>query len=113
VNSNTEALSEGIKDYLQTNSELFKLEATQESSEVVSVMISWLIIGLFVGFFVFFLSMFVGFYLSNLLESQYGGFALVAGFYLLLSIVVFLGRAPMLERPLCNLMIKMVLRKTQ
>lgn len=113
MNSNIEVLTEGIKDYLSTNSELLKLEATQESSEVVSVMISRMIIGMLGMFFLFFLSLFAGFYFSSLLGSNFEGFAIVAGFYLLLTTVVFLARTQLLAQPICNMLIKMILQKTQ
>ncbi|MDP5171159.1 MAG: phage holin family protein [Bacteroidia bacterium] len=113
MNRNTEALAEGIKDYLSTNSELLKLEATQESSEVVSMMISGLIIGLLAGLFFLFASVSVGFYFSTILGNHSSGFAMVAGFYLLIGAVLYLGRKRLLESPICNMIIRLVLRKTQ
>ncbi|MEO6883326.1 MAG: phage holin family protein [Bacteroidia bacterium] len=107
----TEELTEGLKNYLNTNSELLKLEATQQSSIIGSVIISGLIIGLFATLFVFFISMWAGFYLSVLLNSNCKGFAIVAGFYFLLMFIMVIGRKKLIETPIRVFLIKKLFGK--
>jgi ABC-type glycerol-3-phosphate transport system permease component len=105
----TEEFTLGIKSYLKTNWELTKLETIQKTTRLGSTIISKLIISVIVVFFVFFLSIAAGFYLSELLHSQYLGFALVAGIYFLLFLIMMLGRKKILETPIQSFFIKKIL----
>ncbi|MBU2062000.1 MAG: hypothetical protein KKH44_09170, partial [Bacteroidetes bacterium] len=86
-----------------------KLETTQHTTEIGSSIVSGLIIGLLASFFVFFLSIASGFYFSEVLGSKYLGFALVAGFYLLLFLIMIVGRKKLLETPIRSTFIKKIL----
>lgn len=107
----TEELIDGLKKYLDTNTELLKLEVAQQSTAIGSIVFSGIIISLILGFFVLFLSLWAGFYISTLLDAKYVGFLIVAGFYLLLFLIVFFGRKQLLETPTRNLMIKKLFSK--
>ncbi|MFA9390175.1 MAG: phage holin family protein [Prolixibacteraceae bacterium] len=94
-----EDLIEDLKRYTVTSIELFKLEATDSASALVSELISKVVIGIIVLLFAFFLSLGICFYLSDLFGNNYLGFGMVAGFYLLLGIVLIIGRKKLLINP--------------
>ncbi len=106
-----EELSEGLRDYLNTNIQLVKQETTVVSSVILSDMISYVLIGLSGLFFLFFLSLMAGFYLSDLLESNLLGFAIVAGFYFLISLILFLIRKKWLSIPIREKIIRKAFEK--
>ncbi len=106
-----EELTNNLSKYINTNYELIKLEAADQASELISSMISGIILGV-VGFlFILFVSFGLGYFLSAMLEKTYLGFELVAGFYLLLGIILILSRKKMIEKPLRNKMIRKMLYK--
>ncbi|MBP8967362.1 MAG: hypothetical protein KBG33_08225 [Paludibacteraceae bacterium] len=100
---------ESLKQYLITNFEIIKLQATERASVIGSVLASKLVVGLTVFLFVFTLSIGLGFYLSALLGDTYSGFAIIAGFYFLLVIVLLIGRKKLIENPLRDKIIKKIL----
>lgn len=97
---NIEGINEDLKEYAITNYELVKLQATKRISLIGSELISTVIIALFGLFFLLILSCGVGFYLSSLIGNTFSGFFIVAGFYLLVTLIVFLYRKKILEIPL-------------
>lgn len=106
-----EGLSIGLKKYLLLNYEIVKLEATRKASEVGSSLFSSLMLGIALFLFAFALSMGVGFYLSALLGDTFSGFGIIAGFYLLISLILLIGRKKIIEKPLRNKIIRKILSK--
>lgn len=108
-----EELSDSLKQYLLLNIEIIKLEATNHVSAIGSTVASSLIVGISAFLFVFTLSIGLGFYLSALLGDSYSGFAIIAAFYFLLAIILFLGRKRLIERPLRNKIIEKILEEKE
>jgi len=104
-----EGLSDSLKKYLLLNYEIIKLEITKKTSEFGSSLFSSLMLGIALFLFAFALSMGVGFYLSALLGDTFSGFGIIAGFYLLISIILLIGRKKLIEKPLRNKIIKKLL----
>lgn len=108
-----EELSDSLKQYLLLNIEIVKLEATNHVSAIGSTVASSLVVGISAFLFVFSLSIGLGFYLSALLGDSYSGFAIIAAFYFLLAIILFLGRKRLIERPLRNKIIEIILEEKE
>jgi len=108
-----EELTDSLKQYLLLNIEIIKLEATNHVSAIGSTVASSLIVGISAFLFVFTLSIGLGFYLSALLGDSYSGFAIIAAFYFLLAIILFLGRKRLIERPLRNKIIEKILEEKE
>jgi hypothetical protein len=106
-----EELTESLKSYITTNYELIKLQTIERSTVIVADLLSNLLVGLVVFLFVFFLSICAGFYLSARLGDSYSGFAIVTGFYLLVSLILLLVRKKLVERPLRDKIIRKIFRK--
>jgi len=104
-----EELSDSVKEYLLLNLEILKFQTINQISTVGSSVISSLIIGISAFLCVVTLSIGLGFYLSALLGDSYSGFALIAAFYFLLAIILFVARKKMIEKPLRNKIIKKIL----
>lgn len=95
-----EELIEKLKLYSVNTIDLIKLETVERSSALLSNLISRVIIGVIAILFAFFLSLGICFYLSELFGNNYLGFGVVAGFYLLLGIVLIIGRKKLLINPI-------------
>ena len=87
LNEKLEALTDNLKEYVDTNYELVKLEVINHSSDIISRLISSLIVGTALLLFLLFGSLYAAYYFSELLEIDYIGFALVGAFYLLVALI--------------------------
>lgn len=108
-----EELTNSLKRYLLLNIEIIRLEATKHASVIGSTVVSSLVVGISVFLFVFSLTIGVGFYLSALLGDSYSGFAIVAGFYFILVIILLTGRKKLIEKPLRDKIIKKILEEKE
>lgn len=107
--NNIEEISDSLKQYLMLNYEIVKLQATERASVFGSFLVSTLVVGITTFLFVFTLSIGLGFYLSALLGNAWAGFAIIAAFYFVLAIIIFLGRKKMIEKPLRDKIIRKLL----
>jgi len=106
-----EELTENIKSYVNTNFELIKYQAVERATVMIADTVTYVLVGLFFLFFIFFLSLWACFYLSSLFNNNYTGIAIVAGFYLLLGLVLFLVRKNMVIKPLRNKIVNKLFQK--
>ncbi|MES2565849.1 MAG: phage holin family protein [Bacteroidota bacterium] len=112
-NEKLEDLTTKLENYVKTNCEILKLQAVSHSSVIGSSLIS----GFLIAMTCFLLSLFIGlgvvFYLSTIFGNNYAGFGVVAGFLLIVVLVLVLARVSLIEKPLRNKIIENILRNTQ
>jgi len=101
-----EELSDNLKEYLATRYELTVLKTSQKVSVVTSVAAFGAIVGLLAMLFLLFILIAAGFYLSELFGSYGHGFAALSGVFLVLALIVYLGRKRLIMNPVRNLLIK-------
>lgn len=104
-------ITDEVKNYVSTNIELLKLEATEKTSVVVSTFISNIVVILLSFFFIFFASVATSLYIGQKLQSNCLGFFIVAAAYLLLAIVLFVKRKSLIELPIRDKIIKSIFNK--
>ena len=104
-----ENLTENLKEYANTRYDLVTLKITQKAANIGSQTTAILLIGVLIIMFVLFINIAVALYLSSLLNSRYIGFFIVAGFYLLLTLIFIIGRKKLIITPLRNLIVKQIL----
>ena len=99
------------KEYVDTRIEYTKLSAVEKGSKIIADLITnaTVIISFILAFL--FASFTLALYLSEVLGSFSGGFGCVAGFYLLLSIIVYLTKDKYIEKVLINIFIKKYFNK--
>jgi sorbitol-specific phosphotransferase system component IIC len=91
-----DSLVENITGYVETRIELMKLEMKEEVSKALAkALVSVVIIAVFT-LFILLISM-AGAYKIGESVGTFGGFAIVAGFYLLIGVLVFLFRGAITE----------------
>lgn len=111
--SKIETLTDDFKAYLQSYQELVQMQITERIAVLSARFISQIYIGIAFAFCLLFISLSLAFYLSVLLNNTYLGFAIVAGFYLLVLIILYLGRKPLVENPTTNNIIRKLLNNEQ
>jgi len=105
-----EEITDSIKEYLLLNFEILKLEATERISQIGASLTAVLLVSVSVFMFVFMLSIGLGFYISAMLGNAYSGFAIIAAFYFVLAILLFIGRKKLIEKPLRDKIIEKTLK---
>ena len=86
-----DSLIGNLTGYLDTRIDLVRLEIQQKASTVFVSTIHGVTLAILALMFVIFLSVFAGLALNSALDSDYWGFGIVAGFYLLLLVLVLVG----------------------
>lgn len=79
-----------ITEFILIKVELLKLRVIAYSSRVLANMFSLVFLVIISLFFLFFLSFGLGFLLNQVLDSLFLGHLIIAGFYFLLIIILFL-----------------------
>lgn len=87
-----------LQDYIQDRILLVKLQMAEKISSAAAGIVAGMLIGI-IGFFILlFLSITAGFYFASLTGSNSWGFAIVAGIYLILLIIVFILKKTVIEK---------------
>ena len=106
-----EGLTDHVKEYINTRVELTKLRIAEKVSLVIGDLIAIAIVILLFLLMVIFGSVAGAWALSDWLGKPYAGFLIVAGFYLLLGIIVWIARGRFIRYPVMNAIIKLLHKK--
>src|SRR5687768_3180151 len=98
--SKIEELVGHVNDYINTQIDLAKLTAAEKISSVLAGIIAGAIAAMVFVFFLVFGSLATAYALSAWIGIGYAGFLIVAGFYLLLGIIVWLSRERLIRVPI-------------
>jgi hypothetical protein len=106
-----EGLSDHVKEYINTRVELTKLRLAEKTSLIIGNLIAVTIVVLLFLFVIVFGSIAGAWALSDWIGKTYAGFLIVAGFYLLLGIIVWIARGKLIRFPVMNAIIKQLQKK--
>lgn len=101
-----ESVFEHIKEYLNTRYELAVLKVSDKSSTILSSLITYVVVAIIGMFFLMFVSIGVALLISEALGSAFSGFLIVAGFYLLIAIILLVMKDRLIKMPLLNMFVK-------
>ena len=104
-------LFEKAEAYSKSSIELFKLEAIDKSADVVSSLVSRLAVFLAMTLFIIIISIGLALWAGELLGKTYYGFFAVAGFYVILAILLRSIRREWIKKPVSNSIISQMLKK--
>lgn len=79
-----------ISDYIEIKFERLKLRVITKVAKVMSAAISLSLITVLFLFLILFLSMAVAFLINDAMDSNYLGFFIVAGFYLVIIVIILI-----------------------
>ena len=107
-----DSLIGNLTGYLDTRIDLVRLEIQQKVSTIFVGTIHGVVLALLGLLFVIFLSIFAGLGLNTVLDSNFWGFGIVAGFYLLLLVLVLVGVDKAAFQGLANKLLKDTIYKS-
>jgi len=105
-----ESLFEKAEAYGKTTYELSKLKLLETTNIVVTSLIAKLSVIIMISMFSFVLSIAISLWLGDLLGKVYYGFFIVAGFYLIVGIVLHFSLHSWVRKPISELIIKQALQ---
>ena len=110
--STIETLFEKAEDYTRTTAELMKLKAVDKTADVASSMLSRAAVSIVFVMFAFLVNIGLSLWIGELLGKTYYGFFIVSSFYLLISILLYIFRDPVIKMPVSNFIIVRMLKKS-
>ncbi|MBA4410569.1 MAG: hypothetical protein C0397_14245 [Odoribacter sp.] len=105
-----EKLIEKASDYGKTSFELAKLRALEKTSQLISSLLSKAVVLIIISLFMLFLNLGLAIWIGQSLGEIYFGFFVVAGFYGIISILVFSFWRKWIMRKVGDSFIKQVLQ---
>jgi hypothetical protein len=106
LKNKAETLTDHVTEYMETYFALNVLKATDKAAGVASSGIAGLLIAVFGFFFLLILSIGLGYWIGQQLDNMLGGFAIVAGFYALLAVLMIALNKKVFAPFLKNMIIK-------
>jgi hypothetical protein len=94
------------RDYIDTKTELIRLKMADKTSDVVSSATAGIAITIAILFFFTLLNIGIALWIGEAIGNSYSGFFIVAGFYALVALVVYLCRDQWLKEPISNAIIR-------
>lgn len=110
-NIEEQAVFDTVKEYLNVRKDLALLKVADKVSHSIAVSVGVLVISILVIFSLLFFSVAIGLLIAEKTGNACLGFSIVAGFYVLATLLVFLTRKSMIERPLIDFLIKQILKE--
>ncbi len=105
-----EDLFEKAEVYLKTNVDLFKLKAVDRFAEVVSSLVANMTVLILFLFFLVMINVGIALWLGQMMRQSHHGFFVVAGFYAVLTLIIFLFRKSFIKSPISNSIISQMLK---
>ena len=109
-NKGVEELIKKIKEYFDIRIKLVRLTLTEKCVLIFAGLITNGIVVIFLILAFLLISLGLGFYLSELFGNSYAGFFIMAIFYFILSLVIYLTKEKYLEKPIVETMIKKIFK---
>jgi len=94
-----ESLAERAETYARTNIDLAKLKATDKASDVVSTIVLKIVYVFLALLIILMLNFGLALYIGDRMGESYAGFFIVALFYLVVGILVYVFRKPWVTDP--------------
>jgi len=107
----TEKLFEQIEKYAKTSLEILELKLVAKSADVFSLLTSGIVVIVVVTIFCFIVSIGLSYYIGQFFIYEYYGFFIVALFYLLVLILLYLNKFKWIKEHFKNLIISLLLEQ--
>jgi hypothetical protein len=109
-----EILFEKAANYSKTSLELFKLNAIDKSADIVSSLVTLAVLAIIVSLFTLIINIGIALWIGELLGKPFYGFFVVAFFYAIIGILIFIFRDQWIKYPVNNsIIIKMLKHKQE
>lgn len=101
--NNVASIPSDVIEYVNLQKELFKVQITEKSTDLISKVLTYVILALLGVFTLLFLSIGAAFSLNTLFPNSYAGFYIIAGVYALAGILLYAGRKTLITNRIADL----------
>lgn len=101
-----------IESYIKDRLLLVRIDAAEKGARLAASFVVTLVLGLLFFFILLFVSIMAGYYFAEVTGSQFYGFGIIAGCYILLFLVLFLIRKKYLYPRIINFIIRTIFDQT-
>ncbi len=101
-----------LENYISSRLLLLKIDATEKISKTLAGLFKQIMLLMFCGSVVFFVSIAAALWVGEIYDSMLTGFLVMAGIHLLILIIVFVLRRPLLETPMKNRIIRIIFKES-
>ncbi|HEU4471753.1 MAG TPA: phage holin family protein [Flavisolibacter sp.] len=101
-------LKDHVGEYVNTYTQIAKAKAVRGASTATAGVVVGVTAFFFAFFFLFFVGFGLGWWLGNVLDSRAGGFFAVAGFFMLLCVLLFALRRKLITPFIRNMLISKI-----
>ena len=105
-----ETLLEKAETYSKTSLELVKLKTVETTASVVTWLVARLSVIILISLFALVLNIGIALWLGEMIGKLYSGFFIVAGFYLVIGIILHFFLHQWIKKPLSDLIITQTLQ---
>jgi hypothetical protein len=99
-------IADNVKDYVETRAKLYMLDAADKTSSTLASLGYYMVMGVAMVFVLLFLSIGAAVWIGHAYGETSMGFLIIGIFYLLILIVVYLGRNALVKVPIVNSILK-------
>ena len=103
---NVEDLLNRVRDYVETQIELFKYKAIDKTADLISSIVSNIIVAITLMFFFLFLNIGLSIWIGSLLGKTYLGFLILAALYLITGLIINSSKNKWVKEPVTTKLIK-------
>jgi len=111
VFTKVEELAGTIKEYINNRIETAKLSIAEKSSAFIANTMASIIVAAVLFFFLLFAGVALSLVLGNWIGNTWIGFLIVAVGYLLIGVIIWLGRGRLIRRPVMNKIIRQLMKE--
>ena len=95
LSENLEESGAKAQEYIKNTSEYYKLRTFKTVTKGAISLVNFLVLGIFLLLVLLFVSIGIALWLNNVLENSYAGYFIVAGFYIVIMLLlVIFGKKP-------------------
>jgi len=105
LSSQFKKLFDQIKLYLDLRIGLLKLNVAEYLIKFFSTLVMWMVVFLFLFFVLVFGSFAFAYWFGNIIGEMWLGFIIIAGFYLVLALIIYWMRKSLIVKPFTNLIL--------
>jgi hypothetical protein len=96
------SFAEDLHEYVNIRFSLGRLKTAEKVSVLAGRLMAGMVLAFMAGIFLILVSIAAAIVVGKWLDNQWLGFLIVAAFYLLIGIIVWLARGPLIQLPVMN-----------
>jgi len=100
------SIGDHLRHYVETKSKIYLLDAADKTSSTISSLGYFIVMGIAMTLVLLFLSTGAAIWIGHLYGETSMGFLIIGIFYLVVTLIIYLGRESLVKAPIVNTILK-------